>query len=128
MLNHFSVKRARFFAVLWTVIIIILCLIPSKDFPEVPVPFIDKWTHFTLFAVFSFLWLASVKGLNSRIIFMVLLAAIFLGWLVEVIQGQLVVLGRSQDNMDTLADSVGGVMGVLIYYIIYKIQNRKRSK
>lgn len=126
MLKHFSVKRARIFAVLWTVIIIILCLIPSKDFPEVPVPFIDKWTHFTLFAVFSFLWLASVKGLNSRIIFIVLLAAIFLGWIVEVIQGQLVILGRSQDNMDTLADSVGGVIGIFIYYLIYKWQQRSK--
>lgn len=127
MLKHFGVKRARVLAVLWTATIFILCLIPSDDIPEVHVPFVDKWTHFILFAVFSFLWLASVKGLNSRIISLVLIAAVFLGWLVEVLQGQLTFLGRSQDNMDTLADSVGGVIGILVYYLIYKWQHRHTS-
>ena len=58
----------------------------------------------------------------------VFLIAVIFGWLVEVLQGQLSFLGRSQDDMDTLADGFGGLLGVLIFYIGYRFSHKKASK
>ncbi len=47
-----------------------------------------------------------------------------MGWLVEYVQGHYVP-GRSQDNMDTLADGIGGLLGIMVYSIYYKIRNTR---
>ena len=104
-------------AVVWTLLIFLLCFLPAEDIPEVQVPFADKWVHLVLFGVFSFLWLSAVKRVTLPIFALVLAASIVLGWLVEVIQGQLPSLHRSQDMMDTLADAVGGFLGVLCFAV-----------
>jgi VanZ family protein len=44
--------------------------------------------------------------------------SIFTGWLVEYIQGNFVP-GRYQDNMDTLADAVGGLAGILFFLLMH---------
>jgi VanZ family protein len=113
-------KRARTLAIGWTLLIFFLCLIPGNEIPNVKIPFIDKWTHLILFGIFTFLWLFAYPSLKfSRLLFIFLVSAL-LGWLVEVLQGQLTVLHRSQDNMDTLADAVGGLLGVIIFYFLAK--------
>lgn len=81
-------------------------------------PLADKWAHFILFGIFSFLWLCSFPGKPITFSLLILVISIATGWLVEVIQGQLTFLGRSQDNMDTLADGIGGLIGILFYHII----------
>ncbi|MDR3679042.1 MAG: VanZ family protein [Flavipsychrobacter sp.] len=108
-------RRARLAAVLWTLLIFIACLWPGKDIPDIQVPFIDKWVHFVLFGVFSFLWLCGYprKGWQTPIV--IFLVAVFTGWLVEELQGALPALGRTKDMMDALADSVGGLLGVLVF-------------
>lgn len=111
-------KRARLGAILWTLLIFILCFIPAREVPEVNIPLIDKWVHFILFGVFSFLWLLAVKQYNHLHLLLVLVSAVVVGWLVEYLQGSLSFLGRSQDNMDTIADGIGGLIGVVIFYIL----------
>lgn len=120
-------KRARLPAILWTLLIFFLCFLPAKDIPEVDVPLIDKWTHFTLFAVFSMLWLASVKRLQTSHYMMVFIAALVTGWFVEFVQGRLPMLGRSQDNMDILADAVGGIIGIVVYILIHRVYRKRMS-
>jgi VanZ family protein len=107
-------KRARWLAIAWTLLIFILCFLPGSEIPDVDIPFIDKWMHLVLFGVFSFLWLCSAP--NNNIFFLVSLFTItvFLGWLVEYIQGHYV-SGRTQDNMDTIADAVGGLIGIVVF-------------
>lgn len=79
----------------------------------------DKWVHFVLFAVFSFLWLFSFpprrRWLGITVAFAV---SIIFGWLVEELQGLLTFLGRSRSVKDMIADAIGGLLGVIIYYII----------
>jgi VanZ family protein len=116
--NPIYKKRARLGAILWTLLIFILCFVPARGVPDLDIPLIDKWVHFILFGMFSFLWLLSVTRYNHLHLLLVLISAIILGWLVEYLQGSLSFLGRSQDNMDTLADGIGGLIGVVVFYIL----------
>ena len=111
-------KRARIGAILWTLLIFILCFIPAREVPDLDIPLADKWVHFILFGVFSFLWLLSIKEFRLQHLVIVLICSIVLGWLVEYIQGALTFLGRSQDNMDTLADGIGGLLGVVVFWLL----------
>lgn len=107
-------KRAKLLAVGWTLLIFILCFLPGDEIPDVDIPFIDKWAHVVLFAVFSFLWLCAWPTRKIGNLLFWLVVSVFVGWLVEYIQGHYVP-GRYQDNMDTLADAVGGLAGIIIF-------------
>ena len=121
-------KRARSLAILWTLLIFFLCFIPSREIPDVNLPLADKWVHFVLFGIFSFLWLLSLNAVRFRDLLVVLLSSIVFGWAVELLQGALTFLGRSQDNMDTLADSIGGLLGVTIFYIYHRLKSRQANQ
>lgn len=118
-------NAARVAAISWTLLLLVLCFIPGNEIPDLKVPFIDKWVHFVLFGIFSFLWLSAFPGIGLPRLLLVLAAAILLGWLVELLQGQLKFLGRNQDNMDTLADSIGGLLGVLLFAFLWKRSSGK---
>jgi len=120
-------KRARIFAILWTLLIFIACLLPARDIPEVNVPLADKWVHFILFGVFAFLWLCSRPSRKPGFLLFILGLSIFTGWLVECLQGLLTFLGRSKDMMDVLADSVGGLLGVILFAFL-SYMTRKAGK
>ena len=120
-------KRARIGAILWTLLIFILCFIPAREVPDLDIPLADKWVHFILFGVFSFLWLLSIKEFRLPHLVIVLICSIVLGWLVEYIQGALTFLGRSQDNMDTLADGIGGLLGVVVFWLLSFRYRRDRG-
>lgn len=111
-------KRAKSLAILWTLLIFILCFIPSKGLPDWQIPFFDKWTHFLLFAVFAILRLNCFQKPNWKVYIFIFLNSFILGFLVEWLQGLLTFLGRSQDNWDTLADTIGGLIGTILYVLL----------
>jgi VanZ family protein len=119
-------KRARSIAMAWTLLIFILCFLPGSELPDVDIPFIDKWAHLVLFGVFSFLWLCATPTRDMSFLFILLLITVFTGWLVEYIQGHYV-SGRTQDDMDTIADSVGGLIGIVVFVILFYINELKRE-
>lgn len=104
-------------AIGWTLLIFVLCLLPGNELPRVDIPFIDKWAHVVLFAGFSFFWLCAYPSRRWLALLWWLALSIFVGWLVEYIQGHFVP-GRFQDNMDTLADAVGGLVGIIIFVLL----------
>jgi len=110
-------KRARFAAIVWTLLIFIACFTPARELPEVHVPLIDKWAHFILFAGFAFLWLCAHPRFNARTIVTMLVVSIALGACIEVLQGYFVSLGRSMEFMDAVADSIGAVIGIALFGI-----------
>lgn len=119
-------KRARLLAILWTLLIFIACFLPSNEVPEVNVPFADKWAHFILFGVFTFLWLcAKPTDRMGRILAMLFIGVLF-GGFVELLQGLLAFLGRNCDAMDMLADSFGALLGVVVFYILFKVAVKKK--
>ncbi|MBS1590267.1 MAG: VanZ family protein [Bacteroidetes bacterium] len=113
-------RRVRFIAILWTLLIFLLCLIPGRDIPDVHIPLIDKWVHFVLFGLFSLLWLLSFEKKSSLIALAVFAASILVGWCVELLQGQLSFLGRSYDPRDILADGIGGFLGVVLFMVWHR--------
>ena len=116
-LSPASRHRKLFFglALLWTLGIFIACLWPGNELPKTDVPFADKWTHFVLFGVFAFLWLAAFPGVKFRGLLAVFAIGVALGWLVECLQGWLPQLGRSKDVKDMVADAVGAALGALAF-------------
>jgi VanZ family protein len=120
-------KRARFLAILWTLLIFIGCLTPSKDIPEVDVPLIDKWTHVVMFGGFSFLWMCARPLFKSSWYVMLFLISVVLGAFIEMMQGALPSLGRSMEAMDIAADSIGGAVGILIFILLSKTSGPKEQ-
>ncbi len=111
---------------LWTLLIFILCFIPAKELPEVDIPLADKWVHFLLFGIFSFLWLCSRPSRQAGFLLLIFAAGIFTGWVVEELQGLLTFLGRSKDVMDILADSIGALLGVLLFALLSYMSERRK--
>ena len=110
-------KRARFLAMLWTLLIFVGCFTPGKEIPKVDVPFIDKWVHFVLFGGFTFLWLCARPKINPLSLFVLFLVSVAVGSFIEVMQGVLSFLGRSMEFMDAVADSIGGFLGILLFVL-----------
>ena len=110
-------KRARNLTIVWTLLIFILCFIPGNEFPEVNIPMADKWVHFVLFAVFSFLWLCAKPSGTAISLLIAFVAGALLGWMVEELQGLLVSLGRSKSVQDIYADMLGSAIGVALFRI-----------
>ena len=108
-------KRARFLAMLWTLLIFIGCFTPGKDIPQVDVPFVDKWVHLVLFGGFTFLWLCARPVICARSLITIFLIAVALGSFIEIMQGILIFLGRSMEFMDAVADSIGGLLGIGLF-------------
>ncbi len=120
-------KQARFIALLWTLLIFIGCFTPGNELPKVNVPLIDKWVHLVMFGGFSFFWLCANPKINLYRLSGLLLTSITLGSAIELLQGLLKFLGRSMELMDAVADSLGGLLGILLFiFIAYTV--RKSNK
>ena len=122
-------KQARFIAIVWTLLIFVGCFYPSRELPRVAIPLIDKWTHFVLFGGFSFLWLCAYPDYTFRSLVLLFIVYLLLGSFIEVMQGQLTMLGRSMELMDAVADTVGGVLGTSVFcsasYFAGKVKSEK---
>ncbi len=98
-------KNLRFSAaVIWTIIMLIGCLLPGPDVPPV-ITMNDKFTHVGIFILFAVLW-----SLSGRRPVWVILAGLFFGILIEVLQGALPI-HRSADVQDAIADLIGTLIG-----------------
>jgi VanZ family protein len=117
-------KQARFAAMLWTLLVLVGCFAPAKAFPEVDVPFADKWVHFVMFGGFALLWLCAYpKRQVSQYLKMLLVAAAF-GSFIEIMQGILTFLGRSMEFLDAVADTVGGILGISVFIMAGRVARR----
>jgi len=119
-------KQARFVAIAWTLLILVGCFAPAKAFPEVDVPFADKWVHFIMFGGFTFFWLCSNPSLEPIHLFRIFLVSVLFGASIELLQGLLSFLGRSMEFMDAVADAVGGLIGVGIFYFLAILFKKKQ--
>lgn len=111
-------RQARSIAIVWTLLIFVGCLMPVHELPKVDVPLADKWTHFVLFGVFAFLWLCARPDGPFKYSLIILLLSIFLGCLIEYLQGTFTSLGRSPEVMDAVADAVGGLLGIVVFRLV----------
>ncbi len=98
-------------ATAWTVIILVLCLIPGNNLPEVKLwEHTDKLIHFTLFFVLQMLWGAAFPAYKFKIL---LLASVY-GIAIELIQHNYIPF-RSFDVWDWVADTAGALVASIIF-------------
>ena len=108
----------------WALFILAASLAPSTQFPDAGITGIDLFIHFTFYGILALL---NMIGFNKqrrwslprmKSIELALGGGILLGIIIEVFQG-MVFASRSAEVMDVVANSVGSLAGVLIFFLIY---------
>ncbi|MGB0389934.1 MAG: VanZ family protein [Salibacteraceae bacterium] len=101
-----------------------LSFLPGSKFPKTELTNIDLAVHFFFYCVFTFLLIvgnlrqSQFSFLKKNPIFMALVIAIPYGGMVEIIQGTKFV-SRSAEFADFIANSIGSLIGVILFFIIY---------
>lgn len=111
-------------AILWIILILVLCTLPGKDIPSnsfFDKIHFDKIVHFGLFGgIVLFLSLGIYRQKKSisplTLLLLVILAAAY-GLTIEFIQ-KYWAIGRSFDMFDVLADTLGAIAGVWVFKLV----------
>lgn len=103
----------------WSLIVLILTLIPGKAIPDVRVFQIDKLVHFFIFGMLMVLSsyglkkLSVIRGRPAHPIFIAALYSLSFGLMIEVLQQ--FVPGRNFSMADVLANGIGVAIGYFIF-------------
>jgi len=112
-------------SIFYLIIIVLLSLLPSSDFPDVPYfSGEDKWIHFCMYTGLGFLtcWSLDIKNRRMPPLYLLLLGVFLWGVLMEVLQ-RLMSNGRAMEFLDMMANLAGAVAGLFLFKYI----NRKWS-
>jgi VanZ family protein len=104
-------------ALLWTITISILTLLPGKDLPKVDIVNFDKVAHLGVFFALNLLylrWLAKNYTSKKRIL-SITLGCIAYGGLIEILQGTLYT-DRYADIYDFIFNALGCLFALPIFY------------
>ncbi|MEA3455520.1 MAG: VanZ family protein [Campylobacterota bacterium] len=113
--KHYIVKLLFWLALISSYL---LAVLPQENVPQLT-PFNDKGNHFLAFAVLTLLILHAyrVRYFTAFILMMLY------GVLIEV--SQLFAVNRHGELLDVLADTIGVVIGILLYWLIEKFYHSK---
>lgn len=104
-----------YLAIFCTLVILILCVLPNEDIPKNITD--DKTAHLISFATLALLWQFTLKDRFKTIMGLVIFAI-----LIEFTQHLLPdSFHRGYELADLWADSIGILIGILIFSIIKKI-------
>ena len=115
--------------ILCGIIILILTGLPGSLFPRVkPAIGLDKVAHAIMYAGFAYacLWgyrkqfVSNGLAYKKRALLLTVIISIAYGGLTEIMQETITVLHRSGDWRDLIADTIGTVIGVLIFYLFFR--------
>jgi VanZ family protein len=111
----------------WLFLITLLCIVPQNDLPKVQgIPHFDKFVHFVLYFVLSFLSLFVFSGPKRRRK-MILVSAIFIfSLIIELMQG-ILPFGRTCSTLDMLANLIGILTGLFLFTRIKYLQASDQS-
>tara|TARA_R110002050_G_scaffold87066_3_gene184619 strand:+ start:11882 stop:12331 length:450 start_codon:yes stop_codon:yes gene_type:complete len=118
---YFSKNKVTIF---WALLIAVLSFMPGSNFPKTEITNIDLAVHFTFYCVFNFLLIIGnvrqfqFSFLRNYPVVGAFLVSIPFGGLVEIIQGTEFV-SRSSEFSDFIANSIGSVIGWILFRIIY---------
>ena len=113
-------KYSLLAAIVWTLIIFILCCTPGKYVPTahwLELLSFDKFVHASIFFTLTFLWLLvgfKKNKLSLSIMIFIIIACIGYGGLLEIMQAK-VFSERSGDWLDFIANSFGCLIGVCFF-------------
>lgn len=114
-------------AVAWAFFIFLLCGLPPKNtgsFSFWDLFSIDKLLHFAVFSALSLILIVALKRqctfnfLRHRATIIAIILSLMYGITLEYIQMRYFE-GRTGEWLDTLANSLGAIFGVIIFKIIY---------
>ena len=98
----------------------VVCLIPIPDIePLHGFNLLDKWTHFVMYGVFSFV----VCYEHKRISWHTIVLPILMGGMIELAQAYLTTC-RSGEWLDLLANSIGVVIGNTLYFLVKGLRSK----
>lgn len=102
----------------------VLCLIPIPDIePLHGFNLLDKWTHFVMYGVFSY----AVCYEHKRISWHTIVLPILMGGMIELAQAYLTTC-RSGEWLDLLANSIGVVLGNILYFLVKGLKSKVKSQ
>ncbi len=103
--------KKPYFAIIATLVLAILCFMPSENIPDVTS---DKTAHFVSFAVLSFIWL-----LYSKKTLIAVLSCVAFGVFIEMVQYILPKnFHRGYEVKDMIADAAGVIIGLVLFLMV----------
>lgn len=113
-------KYSLVFAILWTILIFVLCSTPGQYIPTtnwLELLSFDKFVHASIFFVLTCLWLVyffKSNKLSPTVIISIMLFCVSYGGLLEVMQAK-IFSHRSGDWLDFIANSFGCFVGLWFF-------------
>ncbi len=104
-------------AILVTMSIAILCLIPLKGHPKI-ISNVDKIEHAFAYFVLTLFWLFSLPK-TKKTQYLLLIICFFFGIVIEVLQ-ETTTTYRTGDYLDVIANSTGIVFGYVAFKVFFK--------
>jgi hypothetical protein len=110
-------------AMLWALVILILCGIPGKDIPHISLLELLSFDKFVHASIFFVLILLTVRGFSIQTDFSFLatsprliafILCVTYGGLLEIMQGT-IIEGRTASIFDFIANTFGCTMGLIFY-------------
>lgn len=116
-------------ALIWLIIIFILSGYPGKNLPQAPFNGFDKLVHLIIYAALTFLiaigFFKQSIAVSKNTVFIIVFSSVistFIGGAMELLQ-EYVFLNRYGDWFDFFANSVGSVMGMIVFYFVVRKRN-----
>lgn len=106
-------------SVSWALVLAVLMLLPQDSFPESKLLSYDKIAHLGVFSILSFLVLWGKRNkkdkarLENKYLLNSLTICVVYGFVLEILQS--VVPGRMTDIYDLLANTIGAIVGVVVF-------------
>lgn len=136
-------KTYRYYlpAIIWTVVMLLLTLLPARDIPNTflsGIPYFDKMVHAGIFGLFVILWYVGsfgahrakgeTKGYHAMtLLARVILAAVLLGLFIEIVQKEWTTIHRDFEWFDWVADILGAFVGGAIAREIFRKRPAERG-
>lgn len=123
-----KLTRNSYPGILCGIVILILTGLPGSVFPRVkPVVGIDKVVHALMYAGFAFacIWgyrkqfVSNGLQYKKKALLLAIIISIAYGGLTELMQEYLIP-SRTGDWIDFLADSLGTLIGITVFYVFYR--------
>lgn len=115
-------------SLIYSTVLVVLCLIPLEELPKVDVKESDKIFHLLSYIVFTLLWFNTFSKLFElsfqKLILLTIVFSILFGIIIEVLQGSLTTY-RASDYHDVIANSLGVLTAVILISWNYKRQVKK---
>ena len=117
-----KILRKYPYSVLIALAIWVVCMIPIPETPLSSLSFVDKWTHFLMYGIFTIVILWEHRRLSS----VLLLLPIIQGIVIEFVQTYLTTC-RSGEWFDALCNTLGVLLGALLFWSLGKTKKSKKA-